>query len=120
MLGVRGDEPHDAARDAGLVDDDGIDRPGVLEDFATLDDHTELGPSPRADHDPEVARPSAHGQATISTATAAVTASPARCRDSARCRDDGGGDRERHEEARHSISESLYLSSAALAWSTSR
>ncbi len=116
--GVRGDELHDAARDrAGLIDDDGIDRPGVLEDFATLDDHTELGPSPRADHDPEgggeAERTRAGDDQHGDCGGHGVARRVAETQPGAE-RDDGGGDRERHEEARHSISESLYLSSAAL------
>ncbi len=115
---MRGDELHDAARDrAGLVDDDGIDRPGVLEDFATLDDHTELGPSSRADHDPEGggeaertwAGDDQHGDCGGHGVARLVAETQPDAE-----RDECGGDRERHEEARHSISEPLYLSSAAL------
>ena len=63
---------------AGLVEHDGVDPAGGLEDLRALDEDAELRAAAGADEQRGgVARPSAQGQAMIRTATAAVKAAVA-------------------------------------------
>ena len=107
------DERHAPGRDgAGLVEHDRVDPAGRLEDLGALDEDAELRAAAGARPAARSAwpGPSAHGQAMISTATAAVKAVVAGS--PSREPDHEGGDRERdhdrHEDRRDPVGEPLH------------
>ena len=106
------DEAHLAGGDgAGLVEHDGVDAAGGLEDLGALDEQAELGAAAGADHQRRRASrgPSAQGQAMMRTATAAVNAklalSPVPSQKPSVATD--RSDDDRHEDARDAVGEAL-------------
>ena len=86
---------------AGLVQHDGVDDPGRLQHLRPLDQHPIWAPRPVPTSSAVgVARPSAHGHAMISTATAAVNAAVTLCPVSSHpasvASDEGDDDRYEH------------------------